>query len=63
MKPSEFAAFYERYREQCISAGVKPLTPEVMQDRIAQWDSMGLSWDNEPQNAGLDGDQPQHPMH
>ncbi len=45
MEQREFAEFYERYRSQCIRAGAEPLTPEVMQARIADWQLLGLGWD------------------
>ena len=63
MRPSEFAAFYERYRGQCINAGVKPLTPEAMQDTIAQWESLGLWWDTEPQKTRDDDNQREQLTH
>ena len=49
MDQSEFAEFYERYLAQCVHAGVEPLTPEAMQARLVDWQSMGLSWDTGPQ--------------
>jgi len=63
MEQTEFAAFFERYREQCIGAGVEPLTPEAMQDRIARWEFLGLSWGGGRYGIGSDGSTPQHPKH
>lgn len=63
MEQSEFAEFYERYREQCIRAGVEPLTPDVMQARIAEWQLLGLRRDSEPQDAVSNGNGPRFLKH
>jgi hypothetical protein len=54
MEQSEFAESYERYWAQCIRAGVEPLTPDAMQARSAEWQSLGLRWDTEPQKMESD---------
>jgi len=48
MEPGEFAEFYERYRKQCIGAGLEPLTPAALQARMAEWQALGLRRDMEP---------------
>ena len=63
MDADAFADFYERYRAQCIRAGVGPLSPERMQARIAEWLSLGLQWDTEPQEAISNGNGPEFRKH
>jgi hypothetical protein len=58
MEPSEFAELYERFLTKCIRAGVEPLTPEAIQARIAEWESLGLSWNSEPQGAVTSDNEP-----
>ena len=50
MEPGEFAEFYERYRAQCIRAGVEPLSPADVEARMAEWQALGLQCDTEPPN-------------